>query len=192
MRKITKALAIGAVVAAVGGIGLAAMAETSGPGFGLPFMRGHMGSGMMGMTGGPQGRGFGDPAAHLAALKTELSIKPEQTAAWDSYAKAVQDTAAQMQAARGNMDMNAIHDLPPQDRSAFMTTQWDMHEQAFGKVKAAAEALLPSLDDAQKAKARTALPGLATRGPSGMQQAGMPMMRHGMGMMQGPMGGGPR
>jgi len=192
MRKFTKALAIGAIAAAVGGIGLTAMAETSGPGSGPAVMGGHMGSGMMGMTGGPRQHDFGDPAAHLAALKTDLGIRPEQAAAWDSYAKVVQDTATQMRAARGNMDMNAIHDMSPQDRSAFMTTRHEAHEQAFGTVKTAAEALLPSLDDAQKAKARTELPGLATRGPGGMRQAGMGMMGHGKGMMQGPMGGGPR
>ena len=189
MRKITKVLAIGAVVAAVGGVGLTAMAETSGPGFGRSLMHGHMGPGMMDMGGGPQARSFGDPAAHLDALKTQIGIKPEQAAAWDAYAKVVQDTAVQRQATRTTRDMNAIHGMSPEERSAFMTAQREQHEQAFGKVKAAAEALLPSLDDAQKAKAQTTLPGLATRGRAGTQQAGMPMMLHGMGMMQGPMGG---
>jgi hypothetical protein len=185
MRKITKVLAIGGVVAAVGGIGLAAMAETSGPGFGPPFMRGHMGPGMMGPQSGPQAAGFAD----LAALKAELAIKPEQAAAWDAYVKVVRDTTAQMQA---KMDMNAMHGMSSQDRDAFMTTQRDQHDQAFGTVKSAAEALLPSLDDSQKAKARTSLPGLASRGPAMMQHAGMPLMGHGMGMMQGPMGGATR
>jgi hypothetical protein len=42
-------------------------------------------------------------------------------------------------------------------------------------VKAAAEALLPSLDETQKAKAQTELPGLAARGPGAMRHAGMPI-----------------
>lgn len=185
MRQITKALMIGTVIAAVGGIGLGAMAQPSGPGYGAPCMDGHRGHGMMGM-----GRGFHDPAAHLEALKTELGIKPEQAAAWDAYAKVVQDTAAQMTANRTKMDMNAIHAMPNKERAAFISDQMDLHDQAFGKVKAAAEALLPSLDDAQKAKAREELPGLAARGPGGMRHAGMPMM--GGGMMMGPMDGDSR
>jgi hypothetical protein len=40
MRKITKALIIGTVIAAVGGIGLGAMAEPSGPGYGPPCIDG--------------------------------------------------------------------------------------------------------------------------------------------------------
>jgi hypothetical protein len=59
MRKITKTLAVGTIVAAVGGIGLAAMAETSGPGFGRSSMHGHMGSGMMGMGPGMMGMSQG-------------------------------------------------------------------------------------------------------------------------------------
>jgi hypothetical protein len=180
---------IGTVIAAVGGIGLGAMAQPSGPGYGPPCMDGHPGHGMMGR--GHEGRGFRDPAAHLAALKTELGIKPGQAAAWDAYAKVVQDTAEQMTANRAKMDMNAIHAMPNKERAAFISDQMDLHDQAFAKVKAAAEALLPSLDDAQKAKAQKELPGLAIHDHGGMRHAGMmPMM--GGGMMMGPMGGGSR
>jgi hypothetical protein len=198
MKNITKALAIGTVILAAGGIGVAAMAETSGPSFDPPFMHGQMrmgmmgqgmGPAMMGMRSGAQGQGFGDPTARLAALKTEIGITPQQSAAWDTYAKLVQDTAAQMHASREKIDPNAVRAMSPQDRTTFMTTQWELRDKAFGTVKTAAETLLASLDDAQKAKAQTSLPGLAAAGPAGMQQAGMPMMRHGMGMMMGPMGG---
>ena len=198
MRKMTKALMIGAVVAAVGGAGLTAMAETGAPGCGPGAMQGHMGYGMRGMGGGAREFGFGDPAAHLAALKTEIGIKPEQGAAWDAYAKIVRDTAAQMRATRAGMDMKTIQAMSPEDRTAFISRQREAHEAAFGNVKTAAEALLPTLDAAQKAKAETSLPGLVTRGEGGMQRAGMQMMRHGMGMMRhgmemmrgDPMGGG--
>ena len=187
MRKLTTALAIGAIIAAAGGIGLVARAETSGPGYGPPFMHGHMGPSMMGMRGGPQANGFGDPSTHLAALKTDLGIKPEQAAAWDAYAKVVQDTAAQMRATRKGIDMGAVHSVSPQDRQALMTKMRDQHEQAFGPLKTAAQALLPSLDDAQKAKAKAELPGLAAHGPRMMQHAGMGLM-DGMPMMGGPIG----
>ena len=84
------------------------------------------------------------------------------------------------------MDPDAMHGTSPRDHSAFMTTRWAQHEQAFGKVKTAAEALLASLDDAQKAKARTTLPGLVSHDFATMRPNGMPMMRHGTGTIPGP------
>ncbi len=193
MKNITKALAIGTVLLAAGGIGVAAMAETTGPGFSPPFMHGQMGQGMgpgiMGMRGDAQGQGFGDPAARLAALKTELGIKPEQVGAWDAYTKVVQGTATEMRANHEKIDPGTVQAMPLKDRIAFMTTQMELRDKASTTMKAAANTLLASLDDAQKAKAHGSLPGLAARGPASMQQAGMPMMHHGMGMMMGPTGG---
>jgi hypothetical protein len=61
---------------------------------------------------------------------------------------------------------------------------WNLEPERF------TASLLPSLDETQKAKAQTELPGLAARGPGGMRHAGMPMI--GGGMMMGPMGGGSR
>ncbi len=188
MRKITKAVMIGTVMVAAGGIGLHAMAQTSGPGYGPHCMDGHRGHGMMGRGG--KAWGFDGPATHLTAVKNDLGIKPEQVAAWDAYAKVVQDTAAQMAATRATTDMDAIRAMPNKERAAFMSDRMDQHDQALAKVKAAAEALLPSLDDAQKAKAQKELPGLAAPGPGGMRHAGMPMM--GGGMTTGPVGGPPR
>ncbi len=174
MRKITKSIMIGTVIAAVGSIGLGAMAESSKAGYGPPCVDGHRGHGMMGHGG--ERWGFGGPATHLTALKTDLGIKPEQAAAWDAYAKVVRDTAAQTAADRATMDMDAIRAMPNKERAAFLSNQMDLHDQAFANVKAAAQALLPSLDDAQKAKAQTELPGLAARGLGGMRHAGMRMM----------------
>ncbi len=194
MRKITKALMIGTVIAAAGGIGVGAMAQPSGPGYGPPCMDGHRGHGMMGhgpKGWGGEGWGFGGPAAHLTAVKTDLGIKREQAAAWDDYATVVRDTAAQMAANRATTDMDAIRAMPNKERAAFISDRMDLHDQALAKVKAAAEALLPSLDETQKAKAQTELPGLAARGPGGMRHAGMPMMDGG-GMMIGPTGGDSR
>ena len=70
-----------------------------------------------------------------------------------------------------------------------MSDQMDQHEQAFGKVKAAAEALLPSLDDAQKAKAQDGTAGPRGTRPWRHAARGYADDRHGMGMMMGPMGG---
>ncbi|MBV1701950.1 MAG: Spy/CpxP family protein refolding chaperone [Hyphomicrobiales bacterium] len=196
MKKITKVIGIGAIVAALAGIGITAMAETSGHGFGPSFMHEHMGSGMghrmMGMENGmgkDRQRGdFRNPAEHLATLKTELNITPTQTAAWDTYAKAVQDAAGQMP----KPDMDTMRKMSEQDRTAMMTSMQSAHEETFAKVKTAAEALLPTLDDAQKAKAQTVLPGLAQRGPGrmgmmGSGKMGSGEMGSGMGMMHGHM-----
>ncbi|MBC7432991.1 MAG: hypothetical protein H7345_13075 [Rubritepida sp.] len=48
-------------------------------------------------------------------------------------------------------------------------------EASLTTIRAAAEALLPVLDDAQKAKAHEVLPGLVARGPGMMRHAGMGM-----------------
>ena len=185
MRNITKALAICTMVAATGGVSLVAMAETSGPGSGPHAMHGHMGRGMM--TGM---RGSGDPSARLASLKTELDIRPEQEEAWNAYAKVMQDNSAQMQATRKQIDMTAVQSMSPQDRQGFMTGMREQREQRFATLKTAAQALLPSLDAVQKAKAQNDLPGLREHGrrmTQSMQGVGRGM-RGGMGMMGGPTG----
>ena len=127
MKNITKVLVIGTVLLAGGGIGVAAMAESTGPGFGPPFMCGLMGQamgpGMVSMRGGAQAQGFGDPAARVTALKTELGIKPEQVSAWDAYAKVVQDTATRMRASHGKIDPDTVQAMPLKDRIAFMATR---------------------------------------------------------------------
>jgi hypothetical protein len=180
MRTITKVLGLGAVIAVVGTLGWHALAETpmhGGPsGMGPGMMLGMQGHGGM-MTGvqsrGPMGGGFADPAAHLASLKTELGIGPQQEPAWDAYAKVLQDTAMAMQAQHQGMDMTAMHSMSDQERQAFIAGMREQHERAFASVKAAAETLLMALDDTQKAKTQQILPGLAQPGPAMMQHAGM-------------------
>jgi len=201
MRKTIRILAIGTAVA-IGAIGGYAVAQTApGPGFGPPFAHGRMSPGtmepgtmepgtmgpgmgmrMMGMQGGPGSVGFGDPAARLDAIKAELGIRSEQATAWDGYANAVREAAGQMRAARQSVDMTAVHGMSPQDRQAFASGMRQRHEQSFAAFRTAAEALLPTLDEAQKAKAREVLPGLAAHGPG--------MMRHAMGLPSGSTAGG--
>jgi hypothetical protein len=144
----------------------------------------HGGMGMGGMRHGlMMGGAFGDPAEHLAALKTELGITAAQEAAWNTYAKALQDTAAAMRAQHQDFDPAAIHAMSDQDRLAFFTQRFDEHQKAFASVKTAAEKLTPALNEVQKAKAKYILPGVASPG-FGMMHAGMGgpmMMMHGGG-----------
>ena len=150
MKTTTKILTTGTAIAILGAMGAYAFAQ-QGPGFG-PGMMGHghgmmMGEGhgpMMGGEHGPMMGGFADPAERLEAMKEEIGIKPEQQPAWDAYSKTVRETAAAMQKQR---------------------------QEGPEKVKTAAETLLATLDDAQKAKAKEILPRVASRGPD---------MRHGM------------
>jgi hypothetical protein len=178
MRTITKIVGLSAVAVVAGTIGWHALADT-------PLAGPHgMGPGMMGMGAGhgpmggngPMGGHATDPATHLAALKTELAITAQQEAAWDAYAKAVEDAAASMRAQRQGVDMKAMHELSDKDRQAFMAGMREQHDKAFAGVKAAAEKLETALDDSQKAKAKEILPGLVAHGPGMMQHTGM----HGM------------
>ena len=151
MRKTTKLIGLGAAVVVAGAVGWHAFAQTpvpGGPGFGPPFMHG------AGPGFGPGAGRFGDPAAHLAALKTELGITAAQEPAWNAYVKTVQDTAASMQA---------------------------QHQKAFDTVKAAADKVTASLDETQKSKASYLLPGSGAPGYGMMHHAGFggPMMMHG-------------
>lgn len=156
MRKTTKIIGLGAVLVVAGAIGWHALAQSQtpgGPGFGPSFMHGAGPGGRMAFFG-PGAGGFGDPASHLAAIKTELGITPAQEQAWNGYAKTVQDTAAAMQA---------------------------QQQKAFETVKTAADKMSASLDDAQKNRAAYLLPGSAGHGFGMMQRAGMggPMMHGG-------------
>jgi len=211
MNRIAKGLAIVASVAAIGGIGLSAMGQPAGPGSGpsgggspgygpMGFMHGGGGPGMMGsgsgMMGSGGGAGFADPVARLDALKTDLAIRPEQTAAWDAYVKAVQDSAGQMRAMRGSIDFDAMRAMSWTDMQATMGKLHDQHAQAYKEVQAAATTLLAALDDTQKTHALLprlvhAGPGMmAWQGGSPVMGPGMGMMGPGMGMMSGPPGGG--
>jgi len=133
-----------------------------------PGTRGQMGPGMM--RGGP-GQTFVDPA-RIDTLKTELAITAAQEPAWTKYAKALTDAVATAQSARESIDRDAVSKMTPADRFAFVSKMREQRQTQFETVKTAADELLATLDDTQKAKARETLPGLAF-GPGTMRGAGL-------------------
>ncbi len=136
-----------------------------GPGMMHGMMAGRMGPGMMhGMMGG--GQTFADPA-RMDALKADLAIKPDQEAAWIKYTTALNDAAGTMKAAFEAAG-NELNDAAPQDRFAQMSKFRELGQTQFKSVESAANELLATLDDAQKAKAQESLPGLAF-GPGAMR-----------------------
>lgn len=189
-----KALVIGGIATATLLAGGWAFAQSTGHGPGGmrgmgpgmhgqmgPGMHGQMGPGMRGqmgpgMHGGP-GQAQFDPA-RIDTLKTELGITAAQEPAWTKYAKAVQDAATAMKTTREGVDPNTVSKLSPADRFAFVTNIREQAQKQFETVKTAADELLATLDDTQKAKAQTILPGLAfgpgTRGAA----LGGPQHRH--------------
>lgn len=186
-----KALLIGGIAAAgilAGGWALAQSAGHGGFGPGMmgmggrmgPGMHGQMGPGMRGemgpgMRGGPGVMQF-DPA-RIDTLKTELGITAAQEPAWTKYTKALQDAAATMKTTREGIDSDAIGKLSREDRFAFVTKIREQGQKQFEIVQTAANELLATLNDTQKAKAQTSLPGLAF-GPGAMHPAGGPPFRH--------------
>jgi hypothetical protein len=196
-----KILIVGGIASAVLLVGGWALAQTfpHGPGgFGPSFMQGgthggmgpgmmmqHMGPGMMkgpgmgpGMMRGGPGLTFADPA-QLETLKKELSITTAQEPAWTKYARTLQDAATAMKTAREGVNPETITKLGPQERFAFATKMREQAQKQHDTVRAAANELHATLDDAQKAKAQQTLPGLAF-GPGPMRGAfmGGPQFRH--------------
>jgi hypothetical protein len=152
-----------------GGFGPMSMhgSGSMGPGMMRSMMGDRMGPGEMhGMMGG--GQTFADPA-QVEALKADLGIKPEQEATWTKYATALKDASGAMMAAFQAAG-NDPKDANPQDHFAQMTTIRDLGRKQFEAVHTAANELLATLDDTQKAKAQESLPGLAS-GP-GMMHGG--------------------
>jgi LTXXQ motif family protein len=170
-----KALLIGTVAAAAVLVAGWAVAQPYGRGFGPSFMWGDgpgMGPGMMrdwgrGMGpmhrwgGGPMMMGgiFADPA-RIETLKSELGITAAQEPAWTKYAKALEEAATAMRATRASVDPSAVSRMSDQDRYALFTKVREDRQKQFGTVNKAADDLLATLDDGQKAKARATLPGL--------------------------------
>lgn len=196
MRTISKILGLGAAVAVAGTLGWAALADMPanggargmGIGHGMgPGMMQHMGSGM----GGGMGHGTGRGAMHggasyalagpaqIETLKTELGITPAQEPAWDKYAKTVQEAAATMKATRETVDHDAVGKMSPPDRFAFGTDMQKQRQKQFETIQNAAKELLAALDETQKAKATSLLPGLAQSGPGMMHGTAMGGPRHG-------------
>lgn len=196
MSRTTKVLAATAAVAAVAVAGAFAFAQGQGHGR-MGMGMGH-GGGMHGMGHGMMGGGRdgmmgrqADPAARLDAIKAELGIKPEQTADWNTYAKVVTDTAAERREHREKIDRDAVRKMEPKDREAFRHQMMKQRDDSFAKVRTAAETLLAKLDDAQKEKARSTLPGLASAGSGQGHRQGMMGGHGGRGTGHGNgMGGG--
>ena len=177
MRKFTRPLTAAAIATLMGGLSMAAaeaqpMREGPSDGRGPMMRAAHHGPG--------HGGQFGDPAEHLKRLKEEIGITPAQTAAWDTYAKVVQDNAEKMRALRPDGSRHRFMEMSTQERLDTLTKARDAREQAMAQVKAAADALLPTLTDTQKVRALMSLPGLAPPHMMMRQHA----MRH-----DGPHGG---
>ena len=185
MRMITSAIAVATLSAMMGGMSLTASAQPGpgGPGMGGPGMGGPAAQGRMAAPGAAGERGMpghhphamGDPAEHLKSLRADIGITDAQAAAWDAYAKVVQDTATTMRADRGGMNRHAFLEMSTQDRLALLMKRRDQREQAMTAVKTAADALLQVLNDTQKVRALMSLPGLAPMGMGMKHHA----MRHG-------------
>lgn len=140
------------------------MRHGMGPGM-MEGMHHDMGPGMMNGMGPrmKQGRAdqtFSDPA-RLDELKAELAITPVQEPAWTKYAKAVQDAAAAMRTGRGSVDPEAVSKMSPGDRFAFVSKMRAQRQTQFEAVETAAQELLVTLNEPQKARAADILPGLA-------------------------------
>jgi hypothetical protein len=179
-----KSLVIGSIAAATVLAGGWAFAQAIGSGdFGPPLRGmgpGSMGPGMMqrmhwgmgpGMMFGGRGLPFADPA-QIEWLKKELGITTAQESDWAKYTKALQDAATAMKTAREGINPDAVIKLSPQERFAFVTKIREEAQKQFETVKTAANELLTTLNETQKAKAQDTLPGL-TFGPGAMQRAGV-------------------
>lgn len=186
MKTRTKAIGLGAAALALGIVTYAYHARSEeARGFGPPFMhRGMMGPGMMGAgMHGPMvrmhgGRGVAQfDQSRIDSLRTELAITAAQEPAWTKYTKAIQDAATAMTTVRAGVDPATIGKMTPQDRFAFMTKMREQGQKQFDAVTTAADELLATLDDAQKAKAQDILPGL-TFGPMHAAAMGGAPFRH--------------
>ena len=100
-----------------------------------------------------QASGSRIPRRGCSALKTELGIRPEQTAAWDAYVKALQANTEQMRSIHDGIDFDTMRAMSWKDMQAFMAGVHDQRAAAFKTVEAAATKLIASLDDGQKSKA---------------------------------------
>jgi LTXXQ motif family protein len=140
------------------------MRHGMGPGM-MERMHRDMGPGMMHSMGprmkqGRADQGFWDPA-RLDVLRAELAITPVQEPAWAKYAKAVQAAASAVKAGRESVDPDVVSRMTPADRFAFVSKMRAQRQTQLEAVKAAAEELLVTLDETQKATAADILPGLA-------------------------------
>lgn len=186
MSKSTKILGTTVALAGLTAIGAFAFAQ-GGPGHGHGRMgmgHGGMGGGHGAMMAGPQD----NSAARLDAIKSDIGIRPDQTAAWETYAKVVSEIANGRRAHRESIDRDAVRRMEPAERQAHVEGMSKQREAEASKLRTAADTLLAQLDDSQKEKARRALPGIASADAGGGMRHGM---MGGMGRMGGhDMGGG--
>ncbi len=150
---------LGASIVSLTSVAVGAAAQpAAGPGRG-PM--GGPGPGMMGGRGGMMG-GSWNTGSYLVSLKSDLSITPDQEAAWQAYADTVSGASEQMQGLHQTM-FDAMGTASWQERRDMMNGMFEARQQAFDTVHDAANKLLPVLDPAQKAKAEQTLPGLVFR-----------------------------
>jgi hypothetical protein len=140
------------------------MGHGMGPGM-MGGMHHDMGPGLMNGMGprmkqGRADQAFSDPV-RLDALKGELAITPVQEPAWTKYTKAVQTAASAVKTGQESVDPKAVSRMTPADRFAFVSKMRARRQAQLEAVKAAAEELLVTLDEIQKATAADILPGLA-------------------------------
>lgn len=143
-----------------------------------PSMMHQKGTGMgHRMTQEGPGLSLADPT-QIEGLRRELGITTAQEPAWNKYTKAIQDAAATMRTTREGVDPSVVSKMTPQDRYAFVTKMREQGQKQFDTVKTAADELLATLDDTQKAQARDTLSGLASFGPGPMRGAFMRGPQH--------------
>ena len=124
-----------------------------------PGMMGGHGPGMMGGDHGMMG-GYWNTASYLDNLKKQLAITPKEEPAWEEYADTVSGEGEQMQGLHQTM-FESMSTASWQERRNLMNQMFQTRQQASDMVHEAATKLLLALDPAQRAKARSILPGLA-------------------------------
>jgi hypothetical protein len=87
----------------------------------------------------------------LATLKTQLAIKPEQQATWDTYAAALKKNVTGMQTMR--QTMKTMSAKTPIERLDAQVTAMEARLAALKEVKPALSNLYTALSDEQKKKA---------------------------------------
>lgn len=135
-----------------GGYGYPGMMQ-QGYGNGTPMGPGMMGRpGMMGgpgmMQGGTMGPGMmgqwgTNPAEKLSAAKTELGITPDQEAAWDNYATALQAHIALGQASHQAMWAQRGGMQGPSGNN-FHQAMWESRQKLSGALQGLRSALSPA------------------------------------------------
>ena len=142
----------------MGGMMGPGMGGMMGPGMGgNPMMGGMMGPMMGGMMGMMMGTG---PMMQggLAYQKAELGITEDQTAAWDSYAAAVQARGTAMQGMHAEM-MQAMQTGSAMARMDAHIKAMESMVESLKALKPATEALYAVLTDEQKKQADQLLGG---------------------------------